>query len=227
MSIRINLKIKIKLYIKQPIYVSNLGRIAKLKDNILYLLPCRNDTKGYKRISLSKSIFNSSTYQIHRLVAFLFIYNDKIEELELINHKKMNLKQVITEFQILNGVIIKKNVNYGTRNKRSSQKIKESTHSESNQQKYLKNRRPIQCKCIIDNTIVIYDSLKEASEKTLISMSKIIKLCRDQASSFKNYSFEYVDKIVQDIKHRDRFNEPIIQLDFDYNFIASDRKSVV
>ena len=72
----------LKLYDVENYCISTLGRIAKFENNKLILRRCMEDKKdGYKTFSLFHQ-----PYQIHRLVLFLFVYNDNILEKDVCDH---------------------------------------------------------------------------------------------------------------------------------------------
>ena len=53
---------------KHSLYVSNLGRISKLENNMLILKNCVNDADGYRL-----AMYNHNVYRINRLVGIMFI----------------------------------------------------------------------------------------------------------------------------------------------------------
>ena len=50
------------------LYVSTLGRVARLENNILVLKKCVNDNDGYRMI-----MYNHNTYRLNRLVGIMYI----------------------------------------------------------------------------------------------------------------------------------------------------------
>ena len=97
--------------------VSNFGRVKSIgygKERILK--PLRN-TRGYLQVNLWKN-GEKKTYRVHRLVAQTFIPNP--DNLQEVNHKDENKEN--NSVMNLEWCDRKSNCNYGTRNKRISEK---------------------------------------------------------------------------------------------------------
>ena len=101
--------------------VSDKGRVKSIgygKERILKLL---RTPKGYLLVSLWKN-GEMKNYRIHRLVAQTFIPNP--DNLPMVNHKDEN--KTNNYVQNLEWCTNKYNSNYGTRNKRISEKLSKS-----------------------------------------------------------------------------------------------------
>lgn len=208
------------LYDANSYYVSNLGRIAELKDGKLYLIRVSN-TQRYKkcRIRINNSYHE---YKIHRLVAYLFCYNydvinkvdiNHIKEFETYNNKASNLEWVTH----------KENANYGTKNERvSMSQINNNKTKSSNNHVGIKRddvKRKIKCINIQTCEILEFDSIDEASLTLKISNCIINKHCISGMICNNTYKFEYNDNIgVVKRKLRTEGLEPIVRLDNDYQF---------
>ena len=131
--------------------MSNLGRIKNLKSNKI-LKPIPNNY-GYLRINLYKNN-KIKQYKIHRLVAYMFIPNNDKSKIE-INHLDENKEN--NNMNNLEWCDRKENVNYGSRNKKSSEKISKSV--------------------ICINTGEVYKSTLEAEKKTGINSQSISSCC--------------------------------------------------
>lgn len=109
--------------------VSNLGRVKSLpkfhhtrfsgyteKEKIL---KCRTDSYGYQMVALCKD-GEQKNYLVHRLVAYTFLENPY--KYDSINHKDENkLNNCVENLEFCNRYY---NNNYGTRNKRISDTLK-------------------------------------------------------------------------------------------------------
>ena len=100
--------------------VSDLGRVKSLnynhtgKENILKPF---NNSKGYLRVRLCKN-GHENAIAVHRLVACAFLPNPN--NLETINHKdEVKTNNTVGNLEWMSR---KDNINYGTRNKRASEK---------------------------------------------------------------------------------------------------------
>ena len=148
--------------------VSNLGRVKSLnynhtkKEEILSNVP---DAQGYLKVNLYKN-GKKRTFTIHKLVAFHFI--DNPSNYKEINHLDENKQNNIVDN--LEWCTRKYNQNYGTRNKRVSEKIKGSKNGSS---------RKVQC----ITTGKKFNTLKEAAEYYSINIDNISKCCRGKQKS--------------------------------------------
>lgn len=102
--------------------VSNLGDVRSLNYNHtgeIKLLKQGTNKKGYKLVNLSKN-GKGKHYLVHRLVAMTFIPNP--DDLPQINHKDENPSN--NNVKNLEWCDAKYNINYGTRNERTSESHK-------------------------------------------------------------------------------------------------------
>lgn len=96
--------------------ISNFGRIRKGNRILKY-----KDNHGYDRVGLTDVNHERKFFQVHRLVAFMFLdYPNNIKNPQ-INHKDENKKN--NSVDNLEWVSAKENCNYGTRNKRMGKKL--------------------------------------------------------------------------------------------------------
>lgn len=120
--------------------VSNLGRVKSLKDShgkyrekILNIKP---EEYGYIRVILYRE-GKSRHFSVHRLVAEAFIPN--LDGLSQVNHKDENKQN--NRVDNLEWCDRKYNCNYGTRNKRASEKLKGIEFTEEHKNKLSKTRK--------------------------------------------------------------------------------------
>lgn len=167
--------------------VSDLGRIRSLdrvsnaKNNSTSkkrerILTQEITVFGYCRVRLFNIDGKAKHYAIHRLVAQEFIGN--IEGLE-INHKN----EIKTDNRVENLEIVtsKQNCNYGTRNKRISEKNAEN--------KTLWSKGVIQ-KDKNGKIIAEFDSRLEAERATGVSNTDICRVCNGTRKSSKGFIWE-------------------------------------
>lgn len=154
--------------------VSNFGRVRTryncfkgYTNEYFYLKPCDNGN-GYLRFNW-KINGKQKTVYLHRLVALYFLPNDK--NYCEVNHKDENKKNNCVEN--LEWCNHKHNCNYGTRNKRTGEK-----HTKK-------------IKCV--ETGIIYNSLKDVSEKMNVVKSAINNCLNGRSKTCGGYSWEYVE----------------------------------
>lgn len=152
--------------------VSNLGRIRTLRTNKI-VTP--KFVKKYCFAKLYKEGKSKQKY-IHRIVAEAFIPNPK--NLPQVNHKDENPKN--NSVDNLEWCSAKYNVNYGTCKERALKG------------RYDKLKR---CKIVqkdkLGNVIAIYDSIKDAAEKTGFFHQNIQACCSGKLKTCHGYIFEY------------------------------------
>ena len=142
--------------------ISNLGRVKSLnyhRENREKILSDAPTKGGYLIIGLCKN-GKRKPYSIHKLVAEAFIENPN-------NYKEVNHKdedKTNNRVDNLEWCTAKYNTNYGTRNKRHSEKIKGSKHPQA---------RKIQC----ITTGRSFNCIKEAAEFYHIDRHSISDCC--------------------------------------------------
>lgn len=147
--------------------ISNLGRVKSLNYNktntISVLKPGK--CRGYLQVSLCKN-GEHKYFKVHRLVAQAFIPNPN-------NYKEVNHKdedKTNNRVDNLEWCTSKYNSNYGTRNKRASEKRKGSKNPKAHR---------VQC----STTGKKFNCIKEATEYYLINSSSISACCRGKRKS--------------------------------------------
>lgn len=147
--------------------VSNYGRVKSLhygKEKILR----QQVNFGYCCVYLRNQNKERKNCLVHRLVAQMFIENpNNYKEVNHIDEDKTNNHVTNLEW-----CTPKYNANYGTRNKRQSEKICK------------------QVMCV--ETGVVYPSLKEAGEAVQGFKSNIWACCNNNKYTYKGYHWKYV-----------------------------------
>lgn len=206
------------LYNLNDLYISNLGRVAILRhDNELTL----------KHAIITKDVryrhiwYKYKIYKIHRLVALLFIENDNPEEKTQVNHinefEKYNEKASNLEWCTL-----KYNINYGSRNTRSSKSLSARKNEigikNVNENRYSRTVKLVRIDINTDER-KIYNSIKEAQEDNNIERN-ILYHCYHDGRIFNNqYKFEYLNEYDKNYKEKIVQIEPIFQLDHNLKII--------
>ena len=148
--------------------VSNLGRVKSLGNNKSkkekILKPYLNKD-GYSLINLYKK-GKIKNFQVHRLVAEAFIPN--VNNYLQVNHKDEN--RTNNKVDNLEWCTHKYNLNYGTRNKRHSEKVKGSKHPRARKVQCITTGREFNC-------------IKEAAEYYSIAKVDISKCCKGKLKS--------------------------------------------
>ena len=155
--------------------VSNLGRVKSLnyrqtkREKIL--IPIKNNYYGYLYVMLYKNN-NRKFLKIHRLVANTFIDNPN-------NYTQINHIDECKENNNVNNLEWcdnKYNTNYGTANKRRSEKHKKAIY------------------CL--ETDKIYNSIKECSRELNMSSGFICDVLNGRYRQAKGYTFRYANQIL-------------------------------
>ena len=153
--------------------ISSFGRVKSLKDKYgnyrEKILKQKKDDLGYYRINLYK-FYKSKTFLVHRLVAEAFIENPN--NYKEVNHRDENPSN--NKVDNLEWCTAEYNVNYGTRNKRVSEKMK-GRYKGSNHPK----ARKVQCV----TTGKKFSCIKEAAEYYSINRKCISDCCRGKQKS--------------------------------------------
>lgn len=183
--------------------VSNLGRVKSLgngnsnnsnncKERIL---KAGKNSRGYLQVHLCKN-GKYKTYKIHRLVAIVFIPNPN--NLPQVNHKDENKENNYVEN--LEWCDRKYNVNYGTRNKRVTEKLRGRKHSEEHNKKVAekltnnpKTSKPVIGISKVSGLITEYPSIMEAERVTGVSCGHIVHCCKGNRKSAGGYIWQYAE----------------------------------
>ena len=162
--------------------VSNWGRVKSLnykrtgKERLLNPKP---NNKGYMRVTLYKNKIRTKHF-VHRLVAQTFIPNPN--NYPEVNHKDENPNN--NHLDNLEWCDRKYNINYGTRRKRQSEKMKGRKHNNEHKKKNGK-------KIINLDTREIFNSLREAGEKYNIAPQGIYRVCKGRNKRAGGYRWSY------------------------------------
>lgn len=124
--------------------VSSLGRVRSLIHSNPIIIKTFTQQDGYLRVNLYKN-GKVNKFYIHRLVAFMFVINEKPDSYTIVNHMDENKQN--NKASNLEWCDIKYNANYGTAQKRKAESQKHS-------------RKKVICL----NTLQIFDGAKEAKE---------------------------------------------------------------
>lgn len=179
--------------------VSNFGRVKRLprhkasdkRETHNNIRKPKMD-RGYCNVNLSKD--NKVRWVgIHRLVALAFIPNP--ENLPCVNHKDENPSNNFVGN--LEWCTYAYNNSYGTARER--QKITRANNPNDYISRKIageKNSRPVKCFTPSGELVAIYKSMVEASEKTGVHISNIIRHCKGRVGNEMNrpirkYRFEY------------------------------------
>lgn len=188
----------LKLYDVENYCISTLGRIAKFENNKLILRRCMEDKKdGYKTFSLFHQ-----PYQIHRLVLFLFVYNDNILEKDVCDH--INFIRIDNRVQNLRWLSHTEN------------DARKSVTNKGKSVIYKVNQEKITCINLNTNEEYHFPNIKEAANFLDIKEIKV-------SECYKGV-LEYIEKdgIKYTFKSTSIFTKlwyPIVQLDNDNNIV--------
>lgn len=189
--------------------ISNFGRVKSVERTIIYI--GRNQTsaefkmgkycnerilktasnRGYEIVTLGRNS-RRATYQVHRLVAEHFIPNPN--EYPTINHKDENKRN--NRVDNLEWCTNEYNSNYGTRNQRIVEKLKD------NENYYI----PVLCYDLDNNFVKKYESAEQAGKELGISGSGITACCkmyfgRTSAAGYK-WKYEKSDINIEEINYK-------------------------
>mgnify|MGYP004693328999 CR=1 FL=1 len=207
--------------------ISNFGRVKSVERTITYITTNQSgkefqtskycperilktaDIRGYEIVSLGKSS-KKKTYQVHRLVAEYFIPNQN--NYPQVNHKDENKKN--NRVDNLEWCTVEYNSNYGTRNQRIAEKLKD------NENYYI----PVLCYDLNNNFVKRYDSAEQAGQELGISGSGITACCRlyygrTSAGGFK-WKYEKSDNKIEDVLYEPQTKQ-VHQFDLEGNYIAT------
>ena len=164
---------------------------------------------GYEHIGLKRGSKNLN-YAVHRLVAEYFIANP--DNLPIINHKDEN--KLNNRVDNLEWCDVKYNANYGTRNERIAEKLKEKPEF------YI----PVLCYDLNNNFVKSYESATQAGAELKVSPSGITACCkmyegRASAAGFK-WKYAKSDIDISTIQCLNKVKE-IHQFDCDGEYITT------
>lgn len=168
--------------------VSNLGIVKSLNYNNTGkegILEGVDNGHGYLQVGLYKD-GNREQPLVHVLVATAFLENP--DNLPEVNHKNEDKTNNCVEN--LEWVSHEYNVNYGTRNKKISEKLKGKKHSEEHNKKLSK---PVFSVNKESGLIMWWESIREAERCTGINKSNITRCCKGKAKSAGNHIWFYAD----------------------------------
>ena len=158
--------------------VSNLGRVRRLesvvtgKNGVKQKVPGKilkpGAVRGYLIVTLCKNGIGRS-YYLHRLVSTAFIPNP--DNLNCVNHRDENKQNNSAEN--LEWCTAKENTNYGTRNKRISEKL----------------RKPVLCVELNQ----IFPSLTEAARQLCLSVENLSRVLAGRSKTAGGYHFEFAE----------------------------------
>ena len=161
--------------------VSNMGKVKSLNYNRTGkegIMEPHVNGYGYLRVKLCKD-GKKKWYMINRLVAQAFISNP--DNLPEVNHKDEDKTNNCVEN--LEWCSKLYNANYGTRNKRISEKMTNNS----------KLSKPVISINKVSGLIVEFPSTREAERMTGINHNNIIKCCQGKAKSAGGHYWFYAD----------------------------------
>lgn len=155
--------------------VKSLGNNKSRKEKILN--PAKNH-KGYLFVVLYKD-GHGKTIKVHRLVAEAFIPNPN--NLETINHKdEVKTNNAVSNLEWMS---IKDNINYGTRNKRTSDANINNPSLSKKVQMFDKKTNEL---------LATFPSTQEAQRVTMINQSNISACCLWKRETAGGYKWQYL-----------------------------------
>ena len=172
--------------------VSNLGRVKSLNYNRTgkeEILKAYDNGHGYLFVALYK---DGKVEQplVHRLVATAFL--DNPDNLPEVNHKDEDKTNNCVEN--LEYCSRSYNLNYGTRRKRSAEKLKGKKHSEEHNKKIGKKlSKPVFSVDKESGLIMWWESIIEASRQTGINRGNICNCLKGKIKSAGGHIWFYAD----------------------------------
>lgn len=158
--------------------ISNMGRVKCMRymnTNGCSFIKPESSKGGYLRIRLSKDGVNKR-FLLHRLVAEHFCPNTNNEK--YVNHKDENKQNNCASN--LEWCSCSYNINYGTRNERTSKKLKNN------------KRRSKMVLCVETNEI--YSSTHEVERVLGFDQGNIVVACKNPNRTSYGYHWKYVDE---------------------------------
>ena len=156
--------------------ISNFGRIYSVYSNV-FLTGCSNG-KGYQTVLLSDTDNIRTRKYIHRLVASEFI--DNPTDLPEVNHKDEDKEN--NNINNLEWCTKLYNMNYGTRNKRVSDKLINNIYTS----------KPVIAVEIETGIVLEFKSIKDAKRSGFLC-SSISRCCNNKIKKHKGYTWKYKD----------------------------------
>ncbi len=145
--------------------ISNLGNVRSIKNDI-YTLKQNDDGKGYKKVRLCKN-GKIKSFRVHRLVAQAFI--DNPNNYPEVNHKDYNRS---------NNAIY--NLEWSNRKDNMEYSVKANRF----------HNKPVICKN--NNTVIIFNSIEEASCKTGVDRTNIGRCCNNKRKKAGGYNWAFL-----------------------------------
>lgn len=164
--------------------VSNTGKVRSLgndKTRKTKLLKPRKQKTGYLLISVRKNGIVKQCL-VHRVVAYTWIPNNDETKTE-VNHINENKQD--NRVENLEWCDRNYNIHHGTGIERSAEQRRKYPKREK------RERQTKRVLCIETNTV--YDSIRQAEEKTGIPHANIIKVCQGKLKTCGGYTWKYVD----------------------------------
>lgn len=173
--------------------VSNYGRIRSFVNNKLNKRKEKKIIKpiltkyGYYRLTLCNEE-GHKIFNVHRLVAQAFLenYDEKLQ----VNHKDENkINNNVDNLEMCNS---KYNCNYGTRNKKISEKTRNKKISEKDRKRlYDYNINKMKKVYCFENNKT-YISINEAGRNLKLNSGNIALVCSGKRKTTGNYHFKYI-----------------------------------
>ncbi len=155
------------------IYVSSNGNVLLLVNNHYTIKKTTKANNGYLYVKIKYK-----NYRVHRLIAKTFISN--INNFPYVNHKDED--KTNNNVSNLEWCSASYNINYGSRNERVSDKMKNNKYTSLAVAQYDLN----------NIHIATYPSLSEAERITNIDSTLISRCCRGIQLKTKGFIFKYV-----------------------------------
>lgn len=163
--------------------VSSFGRVKSLKFGKEKILHQGKTKQNYLHSQLWKN-GKGKQFFVHRLVASAFLKNDN--NLPQINHKDEN--PLNNRVENLEWVTPKENSNYGTRNERVSEKLKDKSKSEEHKRNISK---PILQYTLEGVFIREWDSATQAIKELNIQNSHISDCCKGKRNKCGGFIWKF------------------------------------
>lgn len=159
--------------------VSNIGRVKRSKKDKEKIIRQQKTNSGYLSVSIYKC---GKQYRknVHRLVADAFLRNEN--ELPFVNHKDEN--KLNNSVENLEWCSADYNMNYGTINKRISDKRKERTSVK---------KKPVVQFIGDGKNGIIFESISSAAKETGTQRTSILNCCKGTQKTANGYKWKYAN----------------------------------